>query len=119
MIGELEIIGTTLLSALIAACSQYLMKRHTPEFEFELEHLRLLATNKALILAIGSYLISLLIYLTALRSGELSFVYPTFASTFIFVFFISHFALREHITPRRIAGIAFIILGILLVALTY
>ena len=63
--------------------------------------------------------LSFAIYLYALHSApEISFVYPIFASTFVFVLLISIFSLKEKAGIYRIAGIALIVLGIAVVSLT-
>ncbi len=119
MTSELLIIGITLLAAIVAALAQYLFKRSVPTFDFNRVHMRNLLLNKGLWAGGMAYLISLVIYLKALGSGQLSFVYPTFASTFIFIALISHFVLREKLSMGRIAGIGLVVLGIVIVALTY
>ena len=119
LIEEVIIIGLTLVAAAIAAVSQYIMKNAVHKFTFNIKGWISLFKNKMLIVGIGIYLFSLIFYLAALSSGELSFVYPTFASTFIFVFLIAKFKLNESITIKRGAGLMLIIIGIILVALTY
>ncbi len=94
MATEIYLIITTLFAAAIAALAQYLFKRSVPRFRLGLEGVRALLTEKGIWAGGLAYLASLAIYLKALGSGELSFVYPTFASTFVFVALISHFALR-------------------------
>lgn len=119
MLGELEIIGITLLAAVIAAVAQYIYKRSVPRFGFSKEGIKSLVFNKGVWAGGVFYLISLVVYLKALGSGELSFVYPTFASTFVFIALISHFLLREKFSLRRYLGIALVVLGIIIVAFTY
>ncbi|MGC8479583.1 MAG: hypothetical protein ACP5M9_02860 [Candidatus Micrarchaeia archaeon] len=119
LVNEFYIIALTFIAAGIAAISQYILKRSVHKFEFGIKGVISLIKNKYLILGIGIYLVSLIFYLVALSSGELSFVYPTFASTFIFIFLISHFKLNEKMNMHRLLGLIFIILGIFIVALTY
>ncbi len=121
MLGEFQIIALTLVAAAIAAFSQYVMKNAVHKFSFSFSGTGIfsLLKNKRLLVGVGIYLVSLVFYLVALSSGQLSFVYPTFASTFVFVFLFARFRLHESITYRRYVGLALIILGIVLVALTY
>jgi uncharacterized membrane protein len=119
MLNELSIIGITLIAAIVAAGAQYLFKRSVPKFDLGKRGIKALLFNRGIWAGVVIYLISLVIYLKALGSGQLSFVYPTFASTFVFVTLISHFALKEEMSMKRIAGIAMIVMGIAIVALTY
>jgi uncharacterized membrane protein len=119
MLSEFAIIGITLLAAVIAAVAQYLFKRSVPKFGFSKKGIRILILNKGIWAGGVIYLISLVVYLKALGSGQLSFVYPTFASTFVFITLISHFVLKEDMNMKRVAGIALIVIGIAVVALSY
>ena len=119
MVSELLIVALTLLAALLAAVAQYLFKLHLPRFKFNLGGILALVRSRMVILGLAVYAISLLIYLGALKLGQLSFVYPTFASVFLFVLLISKFKLHEHISITRAAGVLVILAGILLVVFTY
>lgn len=119
MLGESAIIAITLASAVIAAAAQYFYKKSIKKFEFNSKGLKILISNRGIWIGGILYIVSLVVYLKALSSGALSFVYPTFASTFVFVAFISHFALKEKISRMRVLGLTLIVLGVVLVALTY
>lgn len=119
MLNEIEIVGLTLMAAAVAATSQYLMKKSIHKFSIDIKGIFSLLKNKVLILSIFVYLISLIFYLIALSSGQLSFVYPTFASTFLFVFIIAKLKLNEPITLYRGVGLTLIVIGIIIVAMTY
>ena len=116
MLSALIVILLTLLAAAIAAFAQYLFKKSLPEFKFSISGLLSLTKNRMVVAGALFYLISLSVYLVALSSGELSFVYPAFSSTFIFVMLISHFRLGERIGYSRISGLLLIIIGIILVS---
>ena len=113
------IIGITLIAALLVAYAQYLFKKNIGDFHVQKSHFLRLLKNKSMLLGVTLYVISLLIYLVALHYGQLSFVYPTFASSFIFIALISKYVLREEMNLKRIAGILLIVLGIIMVALTF
>ena len=117
MLSTVEVIAVTVVSAAIVATAQYLFKKGVPRFSASIGGLLLLTRNRMVIAGIAVYVAGLLVYLVALGSGQLSFVYPAFSSTFIFVILISHFKLNERITTARLAGVALIIVGILLVSL--
>lgn len=119
MAGETQIVAIVLVSAFMAAFAQYIFKKNMPRFSANLKGLIGLAANRRILLGVGIYMASLVVYLYALRSSELSFVYPTFASVFVFVLILSKFSLGEEITLHRIIGVAIVIAGIIIVALTY
>lgn len=117
--GEIGILLVTLFAAALAAISQYFMKKHVHKFPFHIKGALSLLKNRGVLMAACLYLISAFVYLYALSSGELDFVYPIFASTFVFVLVISAFKLKERMGVKRILGILFVVLGILIIALTY
>ena len=113
------IVGITLVSALLAALAQYLFKSSIKKFGLNIKEVLDALLNKKVIAGIIVYMISLVIYLAALHYGELSFVYPFIASTFIFVMLISKYKIGEKVGRMRVLGIILIVLGIALTALTY
>jgi multidrug transporter EmrE-like cation transporter len=120
MLGELEIIAITLAAAAISAAAQYVFKRNVGKFEFDPRHVLAILTNWRMLLGLGMYAASFILYIYALHAApQLSFVYSIFASTFVFVLLISRYALGERINAFRAAGMLLIVLGITLVALTY
>jgi multidrug transporter EmrE-like cation transporter len=120
MLSELEIIAMTLAAAAISAVAQYVFKRNVGEFDFSPKHVLGILANGQMLLGLGMYAVSFVLYIYALHAApELSFVYSIFASTFVFVLLISKYALGERINAFRAAGMLLIVLGITLVALTY
>lgn len=95
------------------------MKRSIKEFRLNPREILKLVTNKGLVCGILLYFVGAVFYLFALSSGELSFVYPIFASTFLFVLILSIFVLKEKTSWVRVVGVGLVVLGIVLVALTY
>lgn len=116
MLAAQYVVILTVIAAATVALAQYLFKKSVPKFRFNMPEIFSLLANRNIIIGLLIYLVGLVFYLLALGSGELSFVYPAFASTFIFVIAISHFALKEKVGYRRIAGVLFIIFGIILVS---
>lgn len=119
MFAFIYIIIITLVSSLLAAFAQYIFKRSVRKFKFNLKDLFATFTDKIVMLGFFVYIISLIIYLVALHLGELSYVYPFIASTFIFVTLISKYTLNERVTKVRVLGVFLIVAGIVLTALTY
>lgn len=112
------VVFITLIAALIAAASQLLYKKGLKVKLDSFRHVIGAFKDRNMLLGFSGYLVSLVIYLYALANAPLSFVYPTFASTFIFVTLISHFVLKEKITTVRALGVLLIFVGIAIVATT-
>lgn len=55
-------------------------------------------------------------YMTALSFADLSYVLPATAISYVFMVLLSIFWLHEHVSLRRWAGVAFIVIGVGLVA---
>lgn len=116
MLNLMVVVILTVIAAAIVAYAQYIFKKGVPKFRFNISGVVSLARNRLVIAGVMIYIFGLVFYLLALGSGQLSFVYPAFSSTFIFVILISHFILNERIGYARLAGIVLIILGIALVS---
>jgi multidrug transporter EmrE-like cation transporter len=120
MLGAAEIIGITLVSAVIAAAAQYLYKRGIGKFSFNLKEIVGEFKKKDILMGVVLYIASLAVYLYALDNAPLiSFVYPVFASTFVFVLLISRFIFGERINLHRVLGMVLIVIGIAVVSLTF
>jgi multidrug transporter EmrE-like cation transporter len=120
MVSEALIIFITLAAAFVSAVAQYVFKRNVGKFDFSVKDVLGVLLNKQMVFGLCLYAVSFVLYIYALYSTPvLSFVYPVFASTFIFVLLISKYFLDEKINRFRAAGMLLIVLGITLVALTY
>ncbi len=69
-------------------------------------------TNKFLFFGLVLYGISTLIYVTTLRHVSLSIAYPTIATSYITVVFLSHFFLGESLSIYKILGSVIILIGV-------
>lgn len=116
MLGIDYVITITVIAAAIVAFAQYLFKKNITKFSMNLSGFVGIAKNRGVVAGVIAYVVGLVFYLYALDSGQLSFVYPAFASTFVFVVAIARFKLGERVGLARIAGVIMIILGITLVA---
>ena len=119
MLDLFYIIALTLVSALMIAFAQYNFKKEMPQFHITREGIVSILSKREIQLGLALYVIALGIYLVALSLGELSLVYPIFASVFLFVLLISRKMLKEMISPIRVLGIILIISGIVLTAMTF
>jgi drug/metabolite transporter (DMT)-like permease len=116
MLAETEVLALILFSSLLAAYAQFVFKRSIRKFDFSIRNVIALLRKQAIIIGLAMYFVSLIIYLYALSSAELSFVYPVLSATFIFVMLIARFKLNEPITTVRALGILLIVIGIAFVA---
>ena len=73
--------------------------------------------NYKLLLGILLYALSSVFFIFALRLGDLSVVYPMTSLTYVFITILSSIYLKEKITKYKIAGVGFIIFGVVLVTL--
>ena len=114
------VIFITLVAALIASFSQIVFKRSMEKRINGIRDFFALFRKRNVILGFVGYFISLVIYLYALsgKNAPLSVVYPTFASTFIFISIISYFYLKEKFGAVRIAGILLVFAGIFIIAIS-
>ena len=114
----LLIIIITFIAAFFAALAQYFFKGALPKFGFNFKEMLGLFRNRGIMTGRMVYLIGLGFYLYALKSGELSFVYPVFSIIFVFVALIGMVKFKEKLGLKRILGLALIIIGIIVIALT-
>lgn len=70
-----------------------------------------------LILALTVYSLGIVNWIFALRFVKLSIAYPLTSLNYVGILFGSYYLFDEKITPIRIAGVALIFLGVLLVAI--
>ena len=76
-----------------------------------------IAFNPLILIGLGLYGLSFLIWLRVLTFNDLSRSYPIFAAiVFLFTTIGSIIFLKENITALRVVGIAIILLGIFIVA---
>ncbi|MGI0141726.1 MAG: EamA family transporter [Candidatus Micrarchaeales archaeon] len=101
------------------AYAQYNFKKEMPQFRLTKEGIMSILRKRDIVMGLVIYVVSLGIYLVALSFGELSVVYPIFASVFVFVMLVSHQMLKERISRGRVLGVILIITGIVLTALTF
>ncbi len=118
MLDTYLVIFITFVAGLIASLSQLLFKRSMKGRIDGIRGIFKVARQRNALLGIAGYLAAFGIYLFALDNAPLSFVYPMFASTFVFVFLLSMFVLRERFSTSRGLGIALILIGIAIISTT-
>ena len=114
-----------LSGVLLNAGAQVVLKvgmRQIGHFDFRLENvvpigLRV-ATNPYVILGIGCYVVSVVIWLLVLSRSEVSFAYPMLSIGYIVTAMIGFYAFGENLSIERIGGIVLIVAGVFLIART-
>jgi drug/metabolite transporter (DMT)-like permease len=80
--------------------------------------LKAVASTPAVWLGLVLFGVSAIVWLLVLSRASLSFAYPFAAITYILIVIFDRFVLDETVPPLRWAGVAFIAVGIVLVAQT-
>lgn len=112
-----------LISIAAMSAGQLLAKKglltigYTPHSFGELGHFFLKAySNGYIISAVALTIVTALVWIVALSKSELSWLYPFMALSYVLVALFSWLLFNEGVTALRWAGIAFICLGVILVA---
>lgn len=79
-------------------------------------HILSVLANPFVIVGIVSLLVFMYCYMTALSFADLSYVLPATALGYVNMVLLSIFWLHEHVSTQRWAGVAFIVIGVGLVA---
>ena len=102
------------VAAFLGALGQYLYKEGAAQIQFS--NLASLFTNARIILGILCYIGVMLLFVVGLKKGgQLTVLYPVYATTFVWAALIGFFVLGESFTLFRILGTALIIAGVVFV----
>ena len=102
-------VGLVILATLVGAFGPILLKKASAK---SLSSIRALTTNYHLFGGVALYAMGTLLFIPALRGGELSVLYPFVALTYIWVSFLSVKFLGEKMSRLKWVGIALIIIGV-------
>ena len=98
------------LAALLSATSQLLFKHASSSLTFSLASI---VTNIPLIIGFALYGLVALLFVTALKYGELTVLYPLLATTYIWVAIASPLVFpTDSLNPLKIVGILVVIFGV-------
>lgn len=114
MTTQLWAIGLALLSVAIGAWGPILLKKGAHKLSFNIFHNM---KNFNLIAGIAVYGVATIIYLAALRGGELSVLYPLVSLSYPAVAILSVWLLGERMNWVKWLGIVCILAGISLIGL--
>ncbi len=107
--------GLVLAATVVGSFGTILLKKGSDIFDLKkpLEVLK----NYKLIGGLAIFLFSSVIFITALRAGELSVLYPLVAMGYIWVCLLSMVFLKEKMNWYKWAGIGLIIFGVALIGI--
>ncbi len=106
---ELWAIGLTLLSVCIGAMAPILLKKGAAQFKL---HPIAILKNKNFMAGTFLYGAATVVYIPALRGGELSVIFPLISLGYCVVPLLSVFMLGEKMNWMKWSGIACVIIGV-------
>jgi drug/metabolite transporter (DMT)-like permease len=119
------LIALILLSVALAAVAQLTLKHGMDQvtarsgtLRFGPESLRDVATTPAVWAGLVMFGLSAIVWLAVLSRTSLSFAYPFASLTYVLILLADRFVLDQEVPGLRYAGVAFIVVGIVLVAQT-
>lgn len=102
----------TAVSAFIGSLGQIEFKQGSQILEIKLFSI---ISNYHILLGLCFYAISTILYLYALRAGQLSLIYPIIATSYIWVLIFARYLFNEPVNLVNLGGVLFILFGITLV----
>lgn len=119
------LIALILLSVTLAAVAQLTLKHGMNQvverggaLRLDAESLRTVVTTAAVWIGLVLFALSAVVWLVVLSRTSLSFAYPFASLTYVLILLADRFVLDQPVPGLRYAGVAFIIVGIVLVAQT-
>jgi len=109
MVTELWAIGLVISATLVGSLGPILLKKASAKKLFKISSLM---KNYHLFGGIFFYAIATILFIPALKGGDLSILYPLVALTYIWVSLLSVKFLGEKMNRIKWAGIALIIVGV-------
>ena len=112
--SQILLIAFVIFATVFGAYGSFYMKKGAAKFNSNLkEQLK----NYTLILGVSLMVFSSVMFIVALRFGELSVLYPITSITYIWVVLLSMKYLNEKMNTYKWMGIFFVVLGAILVTL--
>lgn len=112
MATKLWAIGIVLSSTLLTSTAQLFYKFGVEKLNFNILSIM---TNIYLLMGIALYAIGGILLILSLRGGEVSVLYPIYATSYIWVSFLSIYFLSEDMNPYKWLGVFTIISGIAMI----
>ena len=114
MTTELWAIGLVLLATTLGSFGPLFLKKASGKLTFNLKNI---LTNYNLIIGLLFYSIGTVLFIPALKGGELSVLYPFVALVYVWVSLLSVKFLGEKMSSMKWLGIALILGGVTLIGL--
>ena len=112
MVTQLWAIGLVILATLVGAFGPILLKKASSK---KLSKIGSLITNYPLFGGVALYAVGTLLFIPALKGGDLSVLYPFVSLTYIWVSLLSMKFLGEKMNKFKWIGIALIIIGVVFI----
>jgi len=112
MSTKLWAMAIILAATLLTSTAQLFYKFGSEKLSFDILSI---ITNIELITGLGLYAVGGILLILSFRGGEVSVLYPIFATSYIWVSFLSMYFLNEVMNIFKWIGIFVIILGIVLI----
>ena len=105
-------IGLVIVASIVGALGPIYLKKGAKNFKFDF---KVLITNYALMLGVLFYGSATIIFIPALRGGELSVLYPFISLSYVWVSLLSVKMLKEKMNKFKWLGVLIIIIGVSLI----
>ena len=112
MATQLWAIGLVILATLVGAFGPILLKKASAK---KFSSITLIISNYPLLGGITLYALGTILFIPALKGGELSVIYPFVSLNYVWVSFLSTKFLGEKMNRLKWLGIALIIIGVSLI----
>lgn len=114
MATELWAIGLVISATLLGAFGPILLKKASAK---KLSKISALIKNYYLFVGVALYALGTILFIPALKGGDLSILYPFVSLSYIWVSLLSVRFLGEKMNKYKWAGVVFIILGVTLIGI--
>jgi multidrug transporter EmrE-like cation transporter len=112
-----------LIGVFLNAFAQLLLKKgmlsigyFAIQFQNFLPTIKKVGTNAYVLLGLGSYVVSVAIWLLVLARVEVSYAYPFLSVGYVVVTVMGYLIFQENLSSMRVVGIAIIIVGVILLS---
>lgn len=106
---ELWAVGLVVLAGIIGSLGPIFVKKGSKKFKLRF---KALLTNYEFIIGIFFYAVGTVLFIPALKGGELSVLYPLVSLTYIWVSLLSVRLLKENMNKFKWLGVLLIIIGV-------
>jgi len=107
-------IGLVLFATLVGSLGPIYLKKASGNIH---RQIHTIIFNKNLIIGVFFYGLSTVLFLPALKGGDISVLYPLVATSYIWVSFLSIWMLKEKMNVYKWIGILIIIIGVAFIGL--